>query len=336
MGDITYDGDPLKDFGLAPFLDKFAYRNPKSSQKLADRYKRGESVAERRSGNEGRIQALISLPVNDPEFLEQEKVNEQDEFFHKFFVERARRDKIKGIVRNKPNQTEDDEEDALDDAMDAAEGSTGIDVGKTFEDYERAWEVDEEEEAFVDKLALSLMEDAEDAEIHGLDDEDPDMEGWDDMYDNEEDGESGEEPDIPDDDDESTDNGDFAGDNDDEDAFMDDEGDDSDSVGNLDAGNDIEGDFDEDDEGDLVFMDSDQSDGDDVSETETKPSKKRKKDMPAFADASDYEEMIEKSFNELQSNINSSDNGNESTEPAEKSSQKKKHKKKKAGKKRET
>lgn len=134
MGDISYEGDPLKDFALTPFLDKFAYRNPKSSQKLADRYKRGESVAERRSGNEGRIQALISLPVNDPAFLEKENVSEQDEFFHKFFVERARRDEIKGIVRNKPKSDEGDEEDALDGAFDAAEESTGLEVGKSVSD----------------------------------------------------------------------------------------------------------------------------------------------------------------------------------------------------------
>ena len=61
--------------------------------------KRGESIAERqRNKNTAKAQ---QLPVNDPSFLQQDHVNEQDEFFQTFFVERARRDEIKGVVRNK-------------------------------------------------------------------------------------------------------------------------------------------------------------------------------------------------------------------------------------------
>lgn len=32
---ITYSGDPLLDFGLANFLDRISYKNPKSEEKLA-------------------------------------------------------------------------------------------------------------------------------------------------------------------------------------------------------------------------------------------------------------------------------------------------------------
>ena len=32
---ITYSGDPLLDFGLANFLDRISYKNPKSADKLA-------------------------------------------------------------------------------------------------------------------------------------------------------------------------------------------------------------------------------------------------------------------------------------------------------------
>ena len=130
FGDIDYMGDPLKDFGLAPFLDKFAYRNPKSVEKLSNHFRRGESIAERRSGTTGAIAARMSVPVNDPRFLEQQDIGEQDEFFHKFFVERARRDEIKGIVRNKPSGDEDDDrEDAEEDAVNAAESAEGWDEG---------------------------------------------------------------------------------------------------------------------------------------------------------------------------------------------------------------
>jgi len=47
--------------------------------------------------------------------------------------------------------------------------------------FDKAWEADSEEEAFINSLAEKLIEDAAEAEID-LDDGDPDMEGWDDMY----------------------------------------------------------------------------------------------------------------------------------------------------------
>lgn len=121
LGDISYSGDPLRDFSLAPFLDKFAYRNPKSAKSIAQHWKRGESIAERRSGTEGEIEALMSLPVNDPAFMEKQTFNEQEEFFRKFFVERNRRDEIKGVVRGKgvaaeSYEEENEEKRAFDEA----------------------------------------------------------------------------------------------------------------------------------------------------------------------------------------------------------------------------
>lgn len=115
-GNIEYTGDPLKDFSLAPFLDKLAYRNPK--QHFAQRNKRGESVAERRSFPVGSIESRMSLPVNDPAFLTKRDVDVQDEFFKRFFLERARRDEIKGISR--PNKDGEDEDDVIDDVEAAA------------------------------------------------------------------------------------------------------------------------------------------------------------------------------------------------------------------------
>lgn len=133
VGEIEYAGDPLKDFGLAPFLDKFAYRNPKSQNKITGHFKRGESIAERRSGTDGLMKARLELPMNDPEFLHRENVNEQDEFFHRYFSERARRDEIKGITRGSNQDIGEDEEDleeAEEGALDAAEEAEGLDTGK--------------------------------------------------------------------------------------------------------------------------------------------------------------------------------------------------------------
>ncbi|KAG7360827.1 CBF/Mak21 family-domain containing protein [Nitzschia inconspicua] len=189
IGEIDYAGDPLHDFGLAPFLDKFAYRNPKSREKLLQQYKQKAGTCTASKGRRmKRLEARLELPLNDPRFLEKNDISEQDEFFHRFFVERARRDEIKGIARSTAeasNENDDDEDEEMDaqelEALEAAE-EADADVGvKSFEEYEATWDTDEEEEAFVDSLAMKLLEDSAGgpADI----DDDPDMEDWGDMYD---------------------------------------------------------------------------------------------------------------------------------------------------------
>eukprot|EP00934_Nitzschia_sp_Nitz4_P003508 Nitzschia sp. Nitz4//scaffold17_size182527//112277//115323//NITZ4_001865-RA/size182527-snap-gene-0.299-mRNA-1//-1//CDS//3329539373//3498//frame0 len=355
LGELKYEGDPLKDFGLAPFLDKFAYRNPKSADKLQGHYKRGQSIAERKSGTEGMMKARLELPVNDPAFLEQESVNEQDEFFRKFFVERARRDEIKGIHRARKDLDEDELEDAVDDALDAAEEADGWDTAKTFEEYARNWESDSEEEAFADTLAEKLMEDAADGPVV-MDDEDPDMDDWGDMYSDNDEEKGNDSPEIDDDaedvdGDNSDEEGDVAdaGEVHDEDDFMDDVNDDDSEEPEEDDSSDDEGqnapedsivagimenmegegddddedDDEEDDEDDLALLVGD-SDEEEEEEEISRPSRKRAKvELPVFADAEEYMERINQSFEELVGSKKSPKSNDE--EP--KSSKKKKRKK---------
>ena len=85
MDEINYRGDPLRYFALEPFLNKFAFRNPKSAKIITEKLRRGESAEERRSGLQGNINTLASLPVNDPNFWEiKSAISEQDEFFQFF------------------------------------------------------------------------------------------------------------------------------------------------------------------------------------------------------------------------------------------------------------
>ena len=105
LGGIEYSGDPLRDFALAPFLDKFSYRNPKA-------HKKGKiSIAQRR------IKSQVVRPVNDPAFLKNQHVDDADKFFHNFFLERARREDEKGISREATGDdgTEDEAFDVLEE-----------------------------------------------------------------------------------------------------------------------------------------------------------------------------------------------------------------------------
>jgi len=114
VGAIFYNGNPLQDFSLAPFLDKFAYRNPRDVKRAANKICRGESVGERRSTREEAIGSRLILPVNDPSFLKQRETDVQDQFFKTFFMERAKR--VGTHDKSKKKEMEMDEDDALDAA----------------------------------------------------------------------------------------------------------------------------------------------------------------------------------------------------------------------------
>jgi ribosome biogenesis protein MAK21 len=297
-GEISYKGDPLKDFALQPFLDKFAFRNPKSLDKLSKQLKRGVSIAERKSGLGS---GSIVLPMNDPSYLESRNISEENFFFHKFFVERARRDEMKGIVRGTDISNKDkDDSDLEDEALDAAEADEMID---NFEG-----DTDSEEEAFVNQLAEKLMESSGNGKTN-FDDEDPDMDDWSDFEDDKT-GDDGNGEDENDDD-----SAELSMDEN-EDAFMDVASSDEEEGEDV---FDAQGDGDDSDGG---------SDDHDDSYSEKKSMRnddngqaKRKKSLSPFADADEYEKLLEE---ELKLNPRECDNDSDSSMEEFNASEKKK------------
>ena len=264
MSDINYQGDPLKDITLTHFLDKFAFRNPKSVDKIAKQLKRGESVGEKRSGIEGKLSSLSATPVNNPEFWSSDRqgvttLTESDDFFKTFFRERAKRDEVKGIMRNKHMEGDDY-------ALDAAEGKE-VDFDGD--------DTDSEEEAFVEQLAQQIMKKSGKGKAH-YDDEDPDMDDWGDLEEN---------------------------DNELEDDVDDDEF--EDDVDNADNDGDIEVDVDQHDGDDLDDEFDDDNDEIDIqsdTDEDVTPSKNVRggkninKNSSVFAAAEDYEKIITESI----------------------------------------
>jgi ribosome biogenesis protein MAK21 len=260
VGAIEYSGDPLRDFSLAPFLDKFAYRNPK----LPDKRKHG--VAGRRIKSH-----MEQQPINDPSFLETKDIKEEDKFFHAFFLERARRDEIKGLTRGKASKDKD-EQDAQDEAFNMMEQHQ---IDSVFDD---GFDTDPEEEEFVHSLAVNLMK-GHSGHAADFDDEDPDMEDWDDLHGDETGpdhcvvvGEPNEKDESPTED-EST-GADFN-DGEDADAFMD------------------EMDSSADEEEILAVQEIEKA----FSGAPANANAKRQRN-DVFADAEDYEELIKRSYEE--------------------------------------
>lgn len=138
-GSIKYDGDPFQNFGLAPFLDKFAYRNPRVVKNGSKNVSAG--AGQRRDSTTSRL----GPPVNDPSFLRRKETEIHDDFFRKFFIERTSRREVFGTRKTKRAVDEDG-------ALDLAENKLD-----DFSEFERNWESDSEEEAFVDSLAQKML-----------------------------------------------------------------------------------------------------------------------------------------------------------------------------------
>ncbi len=321
-GNISYTGDPLKDFALTPFLDKFAFRNPKSLEKLSKQMKRGESIAERKSGLSSGVKSVTSLPVNDPTFLESKEVTDEEKFFHQFFVERAKRDAIKGIVRGSGAKKDMDDSDLEDEALNAAEAEAvrtfscivllyDFNRSLTFfkqlynhQDVDFEGDTDSEEEAFVNQLAEKMMETSGNGKVN-FDDEDPDMDDWGDFDDDKDD--SDREIGNRNGNEDNEDDSDLGVDQDGEDAFMDAASSDDDNghealLGGQEIGDDSDNFSDEDAFGAGFGSDSDQASMDETtSKIKGKRMKNDKKNAKGntslYADAEDYEAIVAEKLN---------------------------------------
>ena len=177
---IEYAGDPLRDFGLMPFLDKFVFKNPKA----AKRNQKGGSIMQpamegvgsfggtmeaQAMNSRGAVATMLSKPIS--------KIASHERFFHTYFSQkRSAEEKLQAGKKIRP-----------------ASIPTPTDADADKGDGE-----DAEEEAFATRLAQSLLDDdfyedddysgEDEGEGEGDDDEDEDNE-------NEEDGEYDEESD---------------------------------------------------------------------------------------------------------------------------------------------
>lgn len=103
---LEYNGDPLLDFTLINFLDRFEYRNPK------------KSLLSKLQGKKIRM-SLISSTVNSQEFKSQAKdsVREDELFFYKYFQlkpEKAKSESSESITNNSEDEGQFDDFDQLD------------------------------------------------------------------------------------------------------------------------------------------------------------------------------------------------------------------------------
>ena len=163
--EFTYKGDPLVDFATMAFLDRFSYKNPKQIKDTMSVHKKKQLLQKQKT----------SILPNSTDFLQQdlEEISPDQVFYHKFFQQKEKR--------------AEEKETELQAKISARQKvSTTIDGGVLVEnllenDEDENWSDMDEEEAvdrYADKLARSLIVKGHKADF---DEEDPDMEGWDDL-----------------------------------------------------------------------------------------------------------------------------------------------------------
>ncbi|XP_067944317.1 CCAAT/enhancer-binding protein zeta-like isoform X2 [Watersipora subatra] len=115
---IVYGGDPMTDFSLQKFLDRFVFRNPKKINKQG----KAEHLlsAHKKTGKKKGV-GVDSLAVNTEDFykLDTEKVPADQMFFHSYFHKLTENSQHKlGSSLGKAVTEESDDSDVDDDAFD--------------------------------------------------------------------------------------------------------------------------------------------------------------------------------------------------------------------------
>lgn len=113
---IDYGGDPMQDFAMVAFLDKFVYKNPKKRERLA-----GGSIMQSTK------QRKQVLPLNSEAFLSkaEQEVAGDELFFYRYFQQKA-------------TEAEATPEPGVDSDDDVAQFSASDDDDHVIDDFEDA------------------------------------------------------------------------------------------------------------------------------------------------------------------------------------------------------
>ncbi|KAF4099089.1 hypothetical protein G5714_019215 [Onychostoma macrolepis] len=119
---ILYTGDPLQDFTLIRFLDRFVFRNPKQTKG-----KQNTDTTVMQPKNRKTFNNIQSLPVNSEEYLakEESQIPVDEVFFYRYFKKRDAEKRWKRPNRNEDNESvEDVDDDEFEKLLDAYEGDS--------------------------------------------------------------------------------------------------------------------------------------------------------------------------------------------------------------------
>ncbi|NXJ83467.1 CEBPZ protein, partial [Trogon melanurus] len=186
---IQYSGDPLQDFTLMRFLDRFVYRNPK-----LHKGKENTSSVVMQPKKKQFMKDMRNLAVNSKEFCakDESKIPVDEVFFHRFYskFDKKRREQKRQDDEESVEDVDDDEFERALDTFEAADnaiavGEDDLDFagnikktkggkkGQRSEESSADWDDSDDEDEFSDlddeEVSLGSMEDdfAEDMDEEG-------------------------------------------------------------------------------------------------------------------------------------------------------------------------
>uniref|UniRef100_A0A8C1FIK1 CCAAT/enhancer-binding protein zeta n=1 Tax=Cyprinus carpio carpio TaxID=630221 RepID=A0A8C1FIK1_CYPCA len=201
---ILYTGDPLQDFTLIRFLDRFVFRNPKQTKG-----KQNTDSTVMQPKNRRMLNNIHSLPVNCEEYLakKESQIPVDEVFFYRYFKKRDAETRWKRPKRNEDNESvEDVDDDEFERVLDAFEGDSFFTEFKD-DDLDFAGNVMPKSKKGRDKDG----EDSDDDDEDDLDDEEVSLGSMDEDFEDELEDEGGEFMDIEEEEEDDDDDEDDAG-----------------------------------------------------------------------------------------------------------------------------
>ncbi|XP_054616874.1 CCAAT/enhancer-binding protein zeta [Dunckerocampus dactyliophorus] len=160
---IMYSGDPLQDFTLIRFLDRFVFRNPKQ---LKGKQNTDTAVVQPKQRWRSHV---ASLPVNSEEFLskEESQIPVDEIFFYRFFQKRQQEKRLRRPrADGDDDSVEDVDDDEFDKILDSCEGDSYF-TEQPAEDLDFAGNMSSGKR----KKGAKEPDDSDDSDLDDLDDE---------------------------------------------------------------------------------------------------------------------------------------------------------------------
>nr|XP_057937465.1 CCAAT/enhancer-binding protein zeta isoform X2 [Doryrhamphus excisus] len=160
---IMYSGDPLQDFTLIRFLDRFVFRNPKE---LKGKQNTDTAVVQPKQRLRSRV---ASLPVNSEEFLskEESQIPVDEVFFYRFFKKRQQEKRLRRPQADSDGDSvEDVDDDEFEKILDSYEGDSYF-TDLPAEDLDFAGNMSSGKK----KKGTEDLDDSDDSDLDDLDDD---------------------------------------------------------------------------------------------------------------------------------------------------------------------
>ncbi|XP_056021868.1 CCAAT/enhancer-binding protein zeta-like [Ostrea edulis] len=140
---VRYTGDPLQDFTIIRFLDRFVYKNPKKPETFTEM--QGTLSRSKFNTKVTRLKGVKKVPVSSEDYLQRaENYLPADEiFYHRFFKQKAEKDKKPKEVEEEEESDEDVSDSEFDQYLDTYEkqfegGGIGDDFSNADMDFASA------------------------------------------------------------------------------------------------------------------------------------------------------------------------------------------------------